>query len=81
MKVAEAMGVEARRCVAPEDVESSLKWLCFESGDGPALLEVVTDRLVPVLPMVPAGKALHEFLVYDEGKSALWIPPLLIALG
>jgi hypothetical protein len=22
---------------------------------------------VPVLPMVPAGKALHEFLVYDEG--------------
>ena len=67
IKLADAMGLQARRCIKPGDVEGALKWLCFESGDGPALLEVVTDKKVPVLPMVPAGKALHEFLVYDEG--------------
>jgi acetolactate synthase I/II/III large subunit len=67
VKLSEAMGVPARRCLKPADVEASLKWLIDESGDGPALLEVITDKKVPVLPMVPAGKALHEFLVYDEG--------------
>ena len=71
VKLAEAMGVQARRCVKPADVEASLKWLIEESGEGPALLEVVTDKKVPVLPMVPAGKGLHEFLVYDEGMFLL----------
>lgn len=65
IKVGEAMGVQARRCIVPKDVEDNLKWLI--ESDGPALLEIVTDKKVPVLPMVPAGKALHEFLVYDEG--------------
>jgi acetolactate synthase-1/2/3 large subunit len=69
VKVAEAMGVQARRCLKPADVEASLKWLIEESGDGPALLEVVTDKKVPVLPMVPGGKGLHELLVYDEAKE------------
>ncbi|EXJ57437.1 acetolactate synthase I/II/III large subunit [Cladophialophora yegresii CBS 114405] len=69
VKLAEAMGVQARRCLKPADVEASLKWLIEESGDGPALLEVITDKKVPVLPMVPAGKGLHEFLVYDEAKE------------
>lgn len=69
VKVAEAMGVKARRCLKPADVKDSLEWLISGSGDGPALLEVVTDKKVPVLPMVPAGKGLHEFLVYDEGMS------------
>jgi acetolactate synthase I/II/III large subunit len=67
VKLAEAMGVQARRCLTPADVDESLEWLVNGSGDGPALLEVITDKKVPVLPMVPAGKALHEFLVYDEG--------------
>ena len=70
VKLAQAMGVQAERCVAPKDVSAKLDWLL--QSDGPALLEVVTDKKVPVLPMVPAGKALHEFLVYDEGR-----PPLL----
>jgi acetolactate synthase I/II/III large subunit len=70
VKLAEAMGVQARRCLTPADVDESLEWLVNGSGDGPALLEVITDKKVPVLPMVPAGKALHEFLVYDEGKSS-----------
>ncbi|RAL15554.1 acetolactate synthase catalytic subunit [Aspergillus homomorphus CBS 101889] len=65
--LAEAMGVAAQRCTKPSEVEAKLKWLI--EHDGPALLEVITDRKVPVLPMVPAGCALHEFLVYDEAKE------------
>jgi acetolactate synthase-1/2/3 large subunit len=65
VKLAEAMGVQAQRCIAPSDVENKLEWLI--NSEGPALLEVLTDRKVPVLPMVPGGKALHEFIVYDEG--------------
>lgn len=71
VKLADAMGVKARRCLKPADVKESLEWLISGSGDGPALLEVITDKKVPVLPMVPAGKALHEFLVYDEGKFSI----------
>ncbi|KJK91902.1 hypothetical protein H633G_04227 [Metarhizium anisopliae BRIP 53284] len=40
-----------------------------DAMDGPALLEVVTDKKVPVLPMVPAGAGVHEFLVYDREKD------------
>ncbi|KAL8696345.1 MAG: hypothetical protein Q9201_007710 [Fulgogasparrea decipioides] len=76
IKLAEAMGVTAERCVAPEDVEGKLKWLLEQ--EGPCLLEVVTDKKVPVLPMVPAGKALHEFLIYDEGMSSS--PEYIISL-
>ena len=68
VKLGDAMGVQARRCTKIDDLEDSLKWLIDGSGDGPALLEVVTDQKVPVLPMVPGGSALHEFLVYDEGE-------------
>lgn len=67
MKLADAMGIQARRCIRPDDVKDSLKWLI--ESDGPAFLEVVTDKKVPVLPMVPAGNGLHEFLVYDETKD------------
>lgn len=67
VKVAEAMGVQAQRCIEPDDVDAKLKWLI--ESNGPALLEVFVDKKVPVLPMVPAGRALHEFLVYDAGKT------------
>lgn len=76
IKLAESMGVQAERCIAPSDVEAKLKWLL--KSKGPALLEVVTDKKVPVLPMVPAGKALHEFLVYDEGSFSFISYPLAI---
>ncbi|KAL8838761.1 MAG: hypothetical protein Q9170_002010 [Blastenia crenularia] len=69
IKLADAMGVAAERCVAPGDVEGKLKWLLEK--EGPCLLEVVTDKKVPVLPMVPGGKALHEFLIYDEANMKL----------
>jgi acetolactate synthase-1/2/3 large subunit len=67
IKLAEAMNVKANRAVKPAELEEKLQWLLDQ--EGPALLEIVTDQKVPVLPMVPAGNALHEFLVYDEGKS------------
>ena len=74
VKLGDAMGVQADRVIKPDELESKLKWLL--NTDGPALLEVVTDQKVPVLPMVPAGSALHEFLVYDEGMS-----PTLRSIG
>ena len=65
VKLGDAMGVQAQRCVKPAELREKLEWLL--KTDGPALLEIVTDQKVPVLPMVPAGSALHEFLMYDEG--------------
>lgn len=65
MKLADAMGVQHRRVSKPEDVVDALKWLI--DSDGPALLEVITDKKVPVLPMVPAGSGLHEFIAWDSG--------------
>ena len=71
VKLAEAMRVQARRCSTPAEVDECLQWLVNDSGDGPALLEVITDKKVPVLPMVPGGNGLHEVLVYDEGESSI----------
>lgn len=63
MKLSDAMGIQARRCKRPDDVIDSLQWLI--ESEGPAFLEVITDKKVPVLPMVPGGCGLHEFIVYD----------------
>ncbi|CAK7269393.1 Acetolactate synthase, mitochondrial [Sporothrix epigloea] len=63
MKLADAMGVQHRRVAKPEEVVDALTWLI--NTDGPALLEVMTDKKVPVLPMVPAGSGLHEFIAFD----------------
>lgn len=65
MKLADAMGLQHRRVSKPEEVVDALKWLI--GTDGPAFLEVITDKKVPVLPMVPAGHALHEFITWDAG--------------
>ncbi|KAF4964689.1 hypothetical protein FSARC_7396 [Fusarium sarcochroum] len=65
-KLAEAMRIQNGQ-VQPDDVVDSLKWLI--NTDGPALLEAITDKKVLVLPMVPAGSGLHEFLVFDRAKD------------
>ncbi|KAI1264266.1 thiamine diphosphate-binding protein [Xylariaceae sp. FL1019] len=67
MKLADAMGVQHRRLTDPEETTEALQWLI--DTDGPALLEVFTDKKVPVLPMVPAGSGLHEFLVWDPEQD------------
>ena len=38
------MGIQAQRCISPNDVEAKLKWLI--ESEGPALLEVMTDQKV-----------------------------------
>ncbi|PSN75533.1 acetolactate synthase [Corynespora cassiicola Philippines] len=60
VKVAASMGVDARKAERPDEVEEKLRWL-LDAG-GPALLEVMVDAKVPVLPTVPSGKGLHEFM-------------------
>ncbi|RKF54704.1 Acetolactate synthase catalytic subunit, mitochondrial [Erysiphe neolycopersici] len=67
MKLADAMGIQARRCKRPDDVVNSLRWLI--ESEGPAFLEVITDKKVSVLPMVPGGCGLHEFIVYDSEQD------------
>ena len=69
VKLSEAMHVPARRTTKLATLKEDLQWLIEGSGEGPAFLEIVTDQKVPVLPMVPGGSALHEFLVYDEAKE------------
>ncbi|KAJ9232390.1 hypothetical protein DTO207G8_7188 [Paecilomyces variotii] len=67
MAFARAMRVHHRRISKPEEVTDALTWLI--NTDGPSLLEVITDRKVPVLPMVPAGSGLHEFIVFDAEQD------------
>ncbi|KAJ9369405.1 hypothetical protein DTO282F9_2671 [Paecilomyces variotii] len=67
MAFARAMRVHHRRISKPEEVTDALTWLI--NTDGPSLLEVITDRKVPVLPMVPAGSGLHEFIVFDAERD------------
>ncbi|KAI8717324.1 Acetolactate synthase [Fusarium sp. LHS14.1] len=67
IKLADAMHIQSRRVSKPDEVVDALKWLI--NTDGPALLEVITDKKVPVLPMVPVGSGLHEFLVFDGTKE------------
>jgi len=65
-KLAEAMGLKAIKAEKPEDLTPKIKEL-LDYNDGPILLEIVVDRKIPVLPMVPAGRALHDFIIYDAG--------------
>lgn len=66
LKIADSMGLQGRRLSDPTGMVDSLKWLIGTSG--PALLEVVTDKKVPVLPMVPGASGLDEFISWDSGK-------------
>lgn len=61
LKIADSMGLQSRRVSDPSDVVDSLKWLI--GTNGPALLEVVTDKKVHVLPMVPDASGLDGFIV------------------
>lgn len=57
------MGLKAMRLSKQEDCDAVLKE--FVDYPGPILLEVQVEKKVPVLPMVPAGKGLHEFINFD----------------
>lgn len=64
MKLAEAMGVHGIRLEKQADMKSKIKE--FLDCDRPVLLEAIVEKKVPVLPMVPGGKGLNEFIQYDE---------------
>src|SRR5208282_5153733 len=63
IKLAEAMGVKALRVTRQEDLAEKMKEF-LEYNKGPILMEAVVTKGEHVLPMVPAGKALHQFLVH-----------------
>ncbi|SCW00691.1 LAFE_0C09824g1_1 [Lachancea fermentati] len=63
VKLAEAMGFRGMRLTKQKDVDTTLK--DFMDYSGPVLLEVEVEKKVPVLPMVPAGKGLDEFINFD----------------
>jgi len=62
IKLAEAMGLKAMNVSKLADLDSSLEE--FVSTPGPVLLEVEVEKKVPVLPMVPSGKGLDEFISF-----------------
>ncbi|CEP63577.1 acetolactate synthase catalytic subunit LALA0_S08e05776g [Lachancea lanzarotensis] len=63
MKLADSMHLKGMRLEKQEDMESTLQE--FVNHEGPVLLEVIVEKKVPVLPMVPAGKGLDEFINFD----------------
>jgi len=62
VKLAEAMGVKGMRVTRQEDLAEKMKE--FIEYEGPVLMEAMVTKGEHVLPMVPAGKALHQFLVH-----------------
>ena len=69
VKLAEAMGIRGMRVINHEELPTKMKE--FLEYDGPILMEAVVTKGEHVLPMVPAGKALHQFLVH--GKTTIFI--------
>lgn len=63
MKLADAMGVEGIRVSTQEEMVAGVKK--FLDATRPVLMEVMVEKKVPVLPMVPGGKALDDFIIYD----------------
>lgn len=64
VKLSEAMGLKGMRLSDQNKTDEVLKEF-VEYNDGPVLLEVEVATKVPVLPMVPGGKGLEEFINYD----------------
>lgn len=63
------MGLKhCRWVVRPDELVGSLKWLVDETGDGPALLEVVTERKANVPADGAGGGWLDEFITYDASE-------------
>lgn len=69
---ARSMGVQAERCVSHDQVDEKLEWLLETRG--PALLEVMITQKALSLPVVPAGRALHEFITYSAEDIQLSAP-------
>ncbi|KAG7833215.1 hypothetical protein KL919_003908 [Ogataea angusta] len=69
VKLGEAMGVKSFRIEDQSEMVDGVKKM-IEYNDGPILMEVVVEKKVSVLPMVPGGCALDEFIVFDPEVEA-----------
>ncbi|CAG8623224.1 7566_t:CDS:2 [Paraglomus brasilianum] len=67
VKFAESMGVKALRIRTEQELPEKMKEF-LEYNDGPIVCNVVIEKHEHVYPMVPAGKALHEFIVHPNLK-------------
>jgi acetolactate synthase-1/2/3 large subunit len=61
VKVAEAFGAVGLRATKPEEVEPVIRQAM--ETPRPVFMDFVVDREECVMPMVPAGKAMHEMLL------------------
>ncbi len=86
VRLAEALGIPARRCAARADLAGSLDFAL--RADGPALVEVVLDPDAPFAPKLasralpdgrmvsPALEDMAPFLSREELAENLLVPPL-----
>ena len=65
VKLAESMGIKGIRVTTQEELKDKLQEF-LDYNDGPILMEAVVTKGEHVYPMVPAGKALHQFLVHES---------------
>jgi len=72
VKLAESMRIKGLRVTDQDDLPAKMKEF-LEYNDGPILMEAVVTKGEHVLPMVPTGKALHQFLVHGTLNSFLKI--------
>ncbi|ORY93369.1 large subunit of biosynthetic type acetolactate synthase [Syncephalastrum racemosum] len=63
-KLAEAMGIKAIRVTKTSEIPE--KMAEFLAHDGPVLMDAVVCKNEKLFPMVPAGKALHDFIVHPK---------------
>jgi len=69
---AESWGVKGLRAKDERELKKKMKE--FLSYKGPVLLEVIVSDLEHVLPMVPAGKALHEMVFVPNQRQEGEVP-------
>ncbi|KAG0091026.1 Acetolactate synthase, mitochondrial [Podila epicladia] len=67
VKLAESMGMKGIRATSMQDLPGAMAE--FLAHDGPVVMEAKVEKHEHVYPMVPAGKALHEFIVHPDQMS------------
>lgn len=64
VKLAEAMGVKGIRVTKASEVQEKMRE--FLAHDGPVVMDAVVCKKEILYPMVPAGKALDDFMVHPS---------------
>ncbi|KAG2182293.1 hypothetical protein INT43_007220 [Umbelopsis isabellina] len=67
VKLAEAMHIKGLRVTKTSDLAAKMKE--FLEHDGPILLDARVCKKEPLYPMVPAGKALDDFILHSKLKK------------